>query len=249
MKKNIIIANWKCNPETQEEAKRLFEEIKNGIENSNTEVIICPPVIFLTAVSFKESGIKIGGQDCFWENKGAFTGQISPSMLKDAGCEYVIIGHSERRKIGETDEEINKKLKVALNAGLKPILCVGEGSEEREKNQAHDTVKKQLENALSNIESVIKNSDSFIIAYEPVWAIGSGNPCSFEEAEDMSIFIQKTARELLGVSPVRKIIVIYGGSVDESNAKDYITKSKMEGLLVGGASINSEKFIKIINSI
>jgi len=251
MKKNIIVANWKCNPETQEEAKRLFEEIKKGIGKSNAEVVLCPPAIFLPVIGFQGSGIKIGSQDCFWENKGTFTGQISPSMLKDAGCEYVVIGHSERRKLGETDEEINKKLKAAFNAGLKPILCVGESCgqgevcEARENNQAHDVVKRQLESAFSNITI----GKSVIIAYEPVWAIGSGNPCPIEAALDMNVFIKEAVKELLGEIAAKKTIIIYGGSVDENNAITYITKAKMQGLLVGGASLKPEKFIKIINSI
>jgi len=208
----LIVANWKMNPETFSEAKMLFNSLKKKIKNiKNTELVICPSFVFLPLLKAN------GAQDCFWEEKGAYTGEVSPTMLRNIGCQYVIIGHSERRRYQEeTDEVVNKKIKAALMAGLKPILCIANLS--------------QLEKGLKGIYKKV------VVAYEPVFAIGTGRPCSVEKAKK-----------------IRKLIkfpcVLYGGSVNSQNAADYIVKGGFQGLLIGGVSLDTKQFLKTINSI
>jgi triosephosphate isomerase len=233
----LIVANWKCNPTTLKEANFLFNSIRKGLRNfKNIEVVICPPFIYLPIVH--RSPFKLGAQDCFWEEKGAFTSQISPLMLKDLGCEYVIIGHSERRALGETDEMINKKLKAVIKAKLRPILCIGETEKERKKGKTFQVLKSQIKKALSGISSFTVHRSKFIFAYEPVWAIGTGNPCQPKEAKEVLEFLRKK---------LKNIPILYGGSVNSKNAKDYIEVG-FNGLLVGGASLNPKEFIEIVKS-
>ncbi len=220
MTKLLVVGNWKCNPVTLKEAKKLFNLIEKGIKNikkvcpglsRRVEVVICPSFLYLPF--FVKKGITIGSQDVFWEERGAFTGEVSPAMLKNLGCQYVIIGHSERRKyFRETDEMINKKIKAALKAKLKPILCI--------------------EN-LSQLKGVSRNT---IVAYEPVFAISSGKPCSIEKAKRIRKRINNN-------------FVLYGGSVISQNAKDYIEKAGFQGLLIGNASLNPKEFTKIVRNI
>jgi len=231
--KNLIVANWKMNPASLEEAKNIFEGIKNGIDSTNAEIIICPPSVYLTELK----GLTIGAQNVFYEEKGAFTGEISCAMLKDLGVDYVIIGHSERRKyFNETDEIINKKIKQALKAGLKIIFCIGETTEERDANKKNEVLGRQIKNGLDGIE----NLDNINIAYEPVWAIGTGNNCSVEETKQSINFIREFVR-----SDTR---ILYGGSVKSENSGDYVKYAGANGLLVGGASLNAEEFLKIVSS-
>ena len=232
--KPIIVANWKMNPETSEKAEGLFDSVKRGAkEIRNAEIIICPPVAYLSILDFKNSELKSGAQNCLYEEKGAFTGEVSAFMLKSMGCQYVILGHSERRKyFGETDEIINKKLKVALKAGLKPIFCVGESQEQKENNKTEAVLKSQIGKGLEGIEK----TENLILAYEPVWAIGTGKACSIEDAKSIRLFLEGA----------QNLPILYGGSVNSANAKDYIFKAGMSGLLVGGASLDAEEFIKII---
>ena len=210
MKKILIVANWKMNPETIQEAKKLSSSIEEGIKNiKGAEVVICPPFVYLPFIAKK--GTVFGSQNVFWEEAGAYTGEISPKMLKDLGVKYVIIGHSERRKyFKETNEMISKKIKAVLKAGLKPILCIDK---------------------LSQIPKEI--SESYILAYEPLFAIGTGKACSIEKAK-------KTRKK------INKDFVLYGGSVNSQNAKDYIEKAGFQGLLIGGASLKAKEFIKIV---
>lgn len=224
--KPLIIANWKCNPVTLREARRLFDSVKNSIKNiKNVEVVICPPFVYLSSLKFQVSGFRLGSQSCFWEEKGAFTGEVSPAMLKNLGCRYVIIGHSERRKYQkETDEMINKKIKAVLKNDLKPILCVENVS------QVKRGLKEISKDGLKNV----------VIAYEPVFAIGSGKPCSPQRAEK----IRKTIKSAINTD----ILILYGGSVNSQNVRDYIKKAGFQGLLVGGASLNPEEFIKIVKN-
>ncbi len=212
MEKILIVANWKMNPSSLAEARKLFNLENKGTRRfKRVEVVICPPFIYLPVLKAK------GAQDCFWEEKGAFTGEVSAKMLKDFGVKYVILGHSERRKYQkETDETINKKIKAVISAGLKPILCVANLS--------------QLEKSSKDI------SEEIIVAYEPVFAIGTGKPCEPLMAKKM--------RDKIDYSRV-----LYGGSVNSQNARDYIEKAGFQGLLVGGASLNPAEFIKIIQSI
>jgi len=242
--KNLVIANWKMNPQTLKEAKQLFSSVKKRIKNiKDIEVVICPPFVYLpilgaSAFAKGYGGLAFGSQDCFWEEKGAFTGEISPKMLKNLGCQYVIIGHSERRKLGETDETINKKIKAVITAKLKPILCIGETEKERKAGKTFKVLKTQIKKNLNNL--TIKQFNNLILAYEPVWAIGTGNPCSSKEAKKVFLFLQK----LFG-----KVPVLYGGSVNSENARDYIEKAKFQGLLVGGASLNTKEFIEIVRIV
>lgn len=215
------------NPFSLAEAKRLFNDIKRGIKVVKNEVIVCPPFSYLCCLL--GGGFKLGAQNCFWEEKGPYTGEISPKMLKDLEVEYVIIGHSERRMhLGETDKTINRKLKAALKAGLKPILCVGEKKGENSKK----IIESQLSLDLSGIPK--KDLRKIIIAYEPIWAIGTGNFCEVQKAKQTMGFIKSKI----------KTKVLYGGSVN-SKIADYYTKNGFDGLLVGGASLNAKEFIKI----
>ncbi|TFG35102.1 MAG: triose-phosphate isomerase, partial [Parcubacteria group bacterium] len=192
----------------------------------NVEIIICPPFIYLSKIVPENPGIKLGGQDCYSEEKGAFTGEISPSMLKEVGCQYVIIGHSERRKYqGETDEMINKKIKASLGAGLKPILCIDNA----------DQIKKDID-GLSQ-----QDLENLSVAYEPIWAIGTGKACGTSEAKEMNLAM----KDILGDS----VPVLYGGSVSSQNAQCYIKEAGFNGLLVGGASLKPEEFIEIIKIV
>jgi triosephosphate isomerase len=243
--KTLIVANWKCNPTTLKGAKLLFNSVQKGIKNiKNAEIVICPPFIYLpilSSVISHQSSVKLGAQDCFWEEKGAFTGEVSPKMLKDLGCQYVIIGHSERRRyFKETDEMINKKIKAALEVKLKPILCIGETEAERKKGETFKVLKKQVSTAFKNISSIINHQSSVIIAYEPIWAIGTGNPCLPPEAKKVLLFLRKS---------LRKTSILYGGSVNSENARDYLKKAGFQGLLVGGASLNAQEFIKIVKNV
>lgn len=263
MFKTLIIANWKCNPVTPKEAEHLFTAIKNGIGRiEGVEVVICPPFIWLSLLSASTKsaapaggqGPVFGAQDCFWEGKGAYTGEVSSLMIKNLGCQYVIIGHSERRKhFQETDEVINKKLKAALKARLKPILCVGEeardafNSEGRPVNEMSLVVAEQLEKDLSGIS--LSRIRDMIIAYEPIWAIGTGNPCSSDDAMKAALFIRKTLNKLYNRTIAEKVKILYGGSVNSQNAVDYTKGARMDGLLVGGASLNASEFVKIVKKV
>ena len=225
--KPLIVANWKCNPTTLQEAKQLFNLVKTGIRNvKNVEIVICPPFIYLSNIRHLTSNIQIGAQDCFYEKKGAFTGEISPVMLKNFGCQHVILGHSERRRyFNETDEMINKKIKAALKNGLKPILCLEKTS--------------QIKKDLKGISK--RESKNIILAYEPVFAIGTGKPCSIEKAKKMRISMKKNLP--------KNVPILYGGSVNSQNAKNYISDAGFQGLLVGGASLDSEEFIKLVKNV
>lgn len=267
--KKYIIANWKCNPTTPKEAENLFNSAKEEAKNKkNVEVVICLPFVYaglLEARWIRQAhhkiysgekksktnfGVQLGAQNCFWEQRGAYTGEISPLMLKNIGCEYVIIGHSERRQyLGETNEIINKKLKAALNARLKPILCLGEKTEEKE--QIKNVLEKQLADSLSGIPlTQIKN---IIIAYEPIWAISTsgGEFCSPDYAFSASLLIRKFLINSYGKYAGDKVKIIYGGSVDakEKNAAMYIKEAKMDGVLVGATSLKEEEFGKIIKNV
>ena len=228
--KKIIIANWKMNPPTIKEAKQLFKGVFNAIKKTKkVDVLISAPFVWLPF--FKKA--KLCAQNCFWEEKGPYTGEISPKMLKNLGVEYVIIGHSERRNcLGETDEIVNKKLKSALNAELIPILCVGEKKGE----DAEIIIENQLEKDLDKISEEDKNK--IIIAYEPVWAIGTGDFCEQYKAQEALKFIKSKIDNK----------VLYGGSVDSKIAKNYIDVG-FDGLLVGGASLKADEFIKIIKNV
>lgn len=241
------------NPATQREAKSLFNSIKKGAARiKKAEAIICPPFVYLATLR-QGLGVKLGGQNCFWEEKGAFTGETSPQMLKNLGCSYVILGHSERRRYQrEGDRDINKKLIAALKAGLKVILCVGENEAENKKGKTFTVIKKQLSDGLKFTPLNPPSSgggaakqlfnrveiSNLLVAYEPIWAIGTGKSCQVKDAKKVNVFIKK----ILG----KKTPVLYGGSVNSENARGYIKKAGFNGLLVGGASLKPKEFLEII---
>ncbi len=247
MSKKIIIGNWKMNPLSLKEAEKLFIDIVKSVSDiEKAEIVICPPLLYLEKIKSAGSRFKrifIGAQDTFWGDTGAYTGEVSGEMLYNIGAKYVIVGHSERRAIGESNNDVNKKVKAALGSGLIPILCVGEN----ERNEDHtylNFVKLQVEECLNGIS---KNSLSkIIIAYEPIWAIGKGaHPATVAEFHEMNIFIRKILSDKFGVKNVVNVRIIYGGSVDDKNAEDFIKDNKTDGFLLGRASLNPKKFYKI----
>ncbi len=239
--KNLIVANWKMNPSTEKEAMKLFDSVKKGVRRSSAEVIICPPFVYLPL--FK--GLTLGAQNVFYKEKGAFTGEVSSLMLKDLKVKYVIIGHSEARKyLGETDEVINKKIKEVLSVKLKPILCVGETIEQKENKL--EILEKQIKGALKEIS--FKEAKNIVIAYEPVWAIGTGKNCSVDQTLSSVLLIKKIISKLYKRGLANNIRILYGGSVKSNNSGLYIKGAGVNGLLVGGDSLNAEDFIKIVKS-
>jgi len=255
-KQSLVIANWKMNPTSLKEVEHLSSSLKPEIEKAQgVETVICPPFVYLKDLLANNSDKFIfGAQDCFWEEKGAFTGEISPSMLKELGCQYVIVGHSERRKyFQETDEVVSRKLKAVLKVRLKPVLCIGEEARDafdssgKPLNEMSLAVGQQLEKDLSGISSV--KIGEIVIAYEPVWAIGTGIPCQPDDAMKAALFIKKILTKLYSRSIAEKTRIIYGGSVNSQNASDYVKGARMDGLLVGGASLNASEFARIISVV
>ncbi len=248
--KKIIIANWKMNPPTLAEAKTLFNVIRHEAKKAgNINVIVAPPAIWLSNFKTGENeNLSLAAQNMHWKEKGAFTGEISALMLKDAGVKYAIIGHSERRNyFTETDEIVNKKLRSALKTHLIPILCVGESAEEKIAEKTSETIKLQLIKALEGISKI--QPDNIIIAYEPVWAIGSGAIPAFDEVLSVNLLIKKIIASIYNRKLADKIPILYGGSVNCRNARDFIEKSRAFGLLVGGASTKATEFLGIIKQM
>lgn len=249
MRKTLVAGNWKMNNDVEQSLK-LVESLKTLSINfdENVEVLICPPFTSLYALKKCLDGtkIKLGAQNMHFEEKGAYTGEVSPLMLKNLGVDYVIIGHSERRQyFNETDEIANKKLMSALKYGIIPILCVGETLEQRENKKAKETVKKQIIKAFENIEP--SDAEKITVAYEPIWAIGTGVNATSEQANEMASFIRTCISEIYGNDLSQKITIQYGGSVSGSNAKEILSQESIDGALVGGASLKADEFIKIIN--
>ncbi len=252
MHKIILVANWKMNPEALAEAEALFSAVKKAVKKAeNISVVVAPPAIWLSRFKTGEpANLKLAGQNMAYEEKGAFTGEISVLMLKDAGAKYVIIGHSERRSyFGETDEVINKKLILALKSRLIPILCVGESLEEKRAEKTPEIIKHQLIKALENIEQKKIQADNLLIAYEPVWAIGSGAVPPYDDILSANLLIRKTINSIYGRKVAEKILLLYGGSVNAQNASGFIEKSGADGLLVGGAIVNASEFVNIIKQL
>jgi triosephosphate isomerase len=246
MRKKVIAGNWKMN-KSPVDVEMFMKKFPILVKDSDAEVVLCVPYVDLKTAIDLASGtnVKIGAQNMHYEEKGAFTGEISPKMLKDIGVEYVIIGHSERREYyNETDESVNKKLKAAFQYGLKPILCVGETLSQREDGITKSFVTTQVEKALEGLSN--EQVSSMIIAYEPIWAIGTGKTASKEDANEVCGWIREKVRELYG-DVADAIIIQYGGSVKSSNAKDLFGMSDIDGGLVGGASLDPEEFAKIVN--
>ena len=247
MRKKVIAGNWKMNM-LPDETIRFIDELTPLVKNTENEVILCVPYtdLFYALLAAQNTNIKIGAQNMHWEENGAYTGEVSGKMLKAINVDYVIIGHSERREyFAETDETVNKKLKSAFKYGLKPILCVGETLNQREKGIANDVVNAQIEKDLQGLESIqVLNT---IIAYEPIWAIGTGKTATSEDANNMIKNIREKISNMYGQNIANGVIIQYGGSVKSTNAQELFSMSDIDGGLVGGASLKAEEFSKIVN--
>lgn len=249
MKRPLIAANWKMYKSVSE-ALTVLASIKAGVHQSTEcEVVICPPFTALHALgqALKDSSIELGAQDMYPATEGAFTGEISPLMLKDVNCRFVILGHSERRsKFRETDEFINQKVKAALKFSLVPIVCMGETLEEREARKAFEVVKSQFDGSLLDLTA--EDIQRSVIAYEPVWAIGTGRTATPEQAEQMHSYIRRLLHEKYGEEASSRVLILYGGSVKPDNMGALMQKPNVDGALVGGASLRAESFIQIVQN-
>ncbi len=245
MRKQLIAGNWKMHKTTSQAQEFVLQLLAQIPTDLKCEVLICPPFTALSKVAeiIKNSPVKLGAQNMHWEVSGAFTGEVSGEFIKEIGCEYVIIGHSERRTIfGETDEMINKKIKTALQIGLKPIVCVGELLNEREANLTFSVIQRQLDKGLVDINNI----EDLVIAYEPVWAIGTGKTATPIQAQEVHQEIRKLIREKYGQTYAEKTRILYGGSVSPDNIKGLMQQSDIDGALVGGASLKIDSFVKLI---
>ncbi len=248
MRKPILAGNWKMFKNTQE-TRELAAGLKSKVAQAgDREVVICPPFTSLAAAAaaIQGSSIKLGAQNMYWEDKGAFTGEISPGMLKEIGCSYVIVGHSERRQyFGETDETVNRKMKKAFSSGLLPIVCIGETLAEREGNATFKVLERQLREGIKDLAAA--EAKQLVIAYEPVWAIGTGKTATPQQAEEAHAFIRKTIAGMYGEQMAGEIRILYGGSVKPDNIKELMGQADIDGALVGGASLEADSFSKIVN--
>ena len=247
MRRKVIAGNWKMNM-LPGEAIEFINELTPLVKDTENEVILCVPYtdLFYSLLTAQNTNIKIGAQNMHFEESGAYTGEISGKMLKSINVEYVIIGHSERREyFNETDETVNKKVKAAFKYDLKPIVCVGETLEEREAGKTTDIITKQTELALEGLTN--EQVENTIIAYEPIWAIGTGKTATSEDANNSIKEIRNKIKEIYGQETASRVIIQYGGSVKSSNAKELFEMSDIDGGLVGGASLKAEEFSKIVN--
>ena len=247
MRKKVIAGNWKMNM-LPNEAMEMIAALAPLVKDTENEVVLCVPYtdLFYSLLAVQETNIKIGAQNMHFEEKGAYTGEISGKMLKSIGVQYVIIGHSERRQyFAETDETVNKKIKSAFANDLKPIVCVGESLEQREEGKTVDIITSQVEKALEGLtDDQVKNT---IIAYEPIWAIGTGKTATSEDANNSIKAIRNKISNIYGKDVAESVIIQYGGSVKSSNAKELFETSDIDGALVGGASLKADEFAKIVN--
>ncbi|MFQ5603064.1 MAG: triose-phosphate isomerase [bacterium] len=243
----VIGGNWKMY-KTPSEAISAAKALKVKLINvQEVDVVICPAFPALVPVGnfLKETRLKLGAQNLHWQDKGAFTGEVSAAMLKDAGCEYVIIGHSERRHVfGESDTDINKKVLKALASGLIPIFCVGEKIEERRQGLTEQIVETQMRNGLKEVQ--LTHADELVVAYEPVWAIGTGENATPQQAEEVHVFIRRLLEDLFGAEIGNGLRIQYGGSVKPANARELLQQENIDGALVGGASLDASSFTEII---
>lgn len=250
MKRLLIAGNWKMN-KTISETEEFLTQLRERMPKTKNEVLLCPAYLSLQKACEVVSGtpIRIGAQNMHYEDKGAYTGEVSAKMLTEVGVDYVIIGHSSRRQFdNDTDEKINKKLKKALDSGLIPILCIGETAKQREQNRTYRVLKKQL---TLDFEGITE-PERVVVAYEPLWAISDGvNPAPTPTLEEISVVnsgIKRVLRQMYGKEPIKKMRILYGGSVGEENAKEILSERSVGGVLVGGASMNIDKWIKIIEA-
>ena len=247
-RKAIIAGNWKMN-KTATEAAKLVDELIPAVKDASCEVVICTPYTDLVTAVEKTKGtnIHVGAENVHFEKSGAFTGEISADMLTDLGVEYVVIGHSERRQyFAETNETVNKRTKAALAGGLKPIICVGESLDQREQGVTEELVRMQVKIALNGVTAdELKN---VVIAYEPIWAIGTGKTATAEQAAEVCTFIRTTVRHLYGARIARSVTVQYGGSMKPANAAELLSQPDIDGGLIGGASLKAADFVEIVNA-
>lgn len=249
MRRVIIAGNWKMHKNISESID-LANSIKRALADiQGIEMVLCPPLTSLSDVKevIMDTNLKLGGQDVYWEKEGAFTGEVSAPMLKNIGCEYCIVGHSERRQyFGETNDTVNKKAKALLAEGIKPIICVGEKLAEREAGKAFDVVRDHVVNSLAGIsrDDMLKT----VIAYEPVWAIGTGVNATKEQAEEVHQFIRKLLAEMFGADAAKSVRIQYGGSVKPDNIRQLIEQEDVDGALVGGASLKADSFASIVKN-
>lgn len=248
MRDRIIAGNWKLNTSLEEGENLARQTVELTKQYSQSiKVVICPPATHLYCIGkiTKNTHVGLGSQNVNWEDAGAFTGEISAPVLKSLGCDFVIIGHSERRTLfGETDSSVNKRVKHTLNAGLRPIMCIGETLEEREQHKTFEVLKRQLTIGLEDID--LRKHTDIVIAYEPVWAIGTGRNATPEQAQEAHAFIRQTIASLSSVKTANQIPILYGGSVNDKNAAELLKMSDLDGALVGGASLNAGKFAEIV---
>ncbi len=251
MRKPFVAGNWKMNMDSQTGVD-LAKAIADGsadLAGTDVTVAVIPPFVYLQAVgqAVSSSGVALGAQDIYFEEKGAFTGEISPAMLKDVGCTYVLCGHSERRHVlGESDEVVNKKVLASLAGGLLPILCVGELLEERDAGKTEQVVEQQVRAGLANLGA--EKASAVTVAYEPVWAIGTGRTATREQAQEVHAFIRKLLAEMYDENLAAEIRILYGGSVKPDNAKELMSEPDVDGSLVGGASLKPDAFLQIIQA-
>ena len=248
-RKTIIAGNWKMN-KTASETKKFAEELKALLPKAKwCDVVVCVPAVNIsTAIkAFKDARVSVGAQNVFFEKSGAYTGEVSADMLKDLGVKYVIIGHSERRQyFGETDLIVNKKVLAALEAGLHPIICVGETLEQRELGITMELIALQVKSALAGVAA--ENIRRCVIAYEPIWAIGTGKTATADQAEEVCAAIRKVVGELYGADDAKALTVQYGGSMNPKNAEELLSKPDVDGGLIGGASLKADQFAVIVEA-
>ena len=248
MRKPIIAGNWKMN-KTPSEARELVSALIPLVKDAKCDVVVCTPAVDFAAVSevIKGTNIKLGAENMHWKESGAYTGELSAAMLKESGVEYVILGHSERRQyFGETDFTVNRKVLAALEAGLHPIICVGETLEQRELGITMELIALQVKSALAGVPA--EKLRKCVIAYEPVWAIGTGKTATAEQAAEVCTFIRTTVRHLYGARIARSITIQYGGSMKPANAAELLSQPDIDGGLIGGAALNAADFVEIINA-
>lgn len=246
MRKPMIAGNWKLH-KTIPEAIELVSALKNDLaDKTDVDIVVAPVFTSLASVAavLKDSSIALAGQNCYFENSGAFTGEVSPTMLKDAGCSHVILGHSERRQIfAENDDLINRKVKAALAAGLTPIFCIGETLEERESDEMMDVLQRQVTVGLGGLSE--EQALKIVVAYEPVWAIGTGKVASGEQAQEAHAFVRGLLAGLFNSDIAEQVRILYGGSVKPDNVDGLMAQTDIDGTLVGGASLKATDFIRI----
>ncbi|MBU1054396.1 MAG: triose-phosphate isomerase [Proteobacteria bacterium] len=246
-RKPFIAGNWKMYKTGIEAVKTAEKLVKLLSQYSDVDVMIAPAYIALEQVNeaVKDSLVMLGAQNLFWEKEGAYTGEISPEMIISAGCKYVIIGHSERRQFfGETNETVNKKIKAAISYNLKPVFCIGESEKERDANETFNVLDKQMEMGLEGC--LADNMHNVTLAYEPVWAIGTGKTASSEQAQEVHLFLRNLIEKLFGKTIAESIRILYGGSVKPENAAELMSMPDVDGALVGGASLDADKFMQIV---